>query len=136
MMHTRIAVLFVLSFLSGCGSLAPSSPTDSCESKVKPTEILSSGSDSIDFWENTLSGVRARFAADSLAVQEFLKDWKPGETYTLIDVVCFENHSPRIIFDLKFATPRLGTAIMSAERTSEGVVALSLFLSGLDNVFE
>jgi hypothetical protein len=121
-MHIRklLALAGTLAFTFGCS--VPKTEASECLAPIELTRALSQATEKRSVWEEIL-----RTIPDDYEVQAFLSDWRPGDSYDILDISCFDYYPDSPAFDAKITTPRLGNASLTFTTREGGKILVHYF---------
>ncbi|WP_339765626.1 hypothetical protein [uncultured Pseudosulfitobacter sp.] len=124
-----IALAGTLAFAFGCS--VPKTEASECLAPIELTQALSQATEKRSVWEEIF-----REIPDDYDVPGFLADWRPGDSYNILDMTCFEYPTEVPEFVAEITTPRLGNALLGFTREGGKIVARSFFADALSTPVE
>ncbi|MBM2313774.1 hypothetical protein JQX29_19725 [Sulfitobacter pseudonitzschiae] len=124
-----LALAGALAFTFGCS--VPKTEAPECLAPIELTQALSQATEKRSVWEEIF-----REIPDDYDVPGFLADWRPGDSYNILDMTCFEYPTEVPEFVAEITTPRLGNALLGFTREGGKIVARNFFADGLSTPIE
>ncbi|WP_339765628.1 hypothetical protein [uncultured Pseudosulfitobacter sp.] len=124
-----LALAGALAFTFGCS--VPKTETPECLAPIELTQALSQATEKRSAWEEVF-----RTILDKNDVPAFLADWRPGDSYNIMRMTCYEYPTENPVFNAKITTPRVGYAYLTFTREGGKIVARSFFADALSTPVE
>ncbi|WP_156025843.1 hypothetical protein [Sulfitobacter sp. 20_GPM-1509m] len=124
-----LALAGALAFTFGCS--VPKTEASECLAPIELTQALSQATEKRSVWEEIF-----RTILDDFDVPAFLADWRPGDSYNILDMTCYEYPTEVPHFTAKITTPRVGYAYLTFTREGGKIVAHDFVADGLSTPIE